>query len=153
MPQKNKRNRSSFWQEGKLDITFLSLVLILLSVGLVMLFSASYASAHYENLPSTYYFMRQGIFAVAGIAIMFLISFMDYRIFRKFSLLLMIIGGSPAETAGGIKTSEFDPHTMEIRLVQGLYACGEVLDIDGDCGGYNLQWAWSSGAMAGGMHR
>ena len=56
-------------------------------------------------------------------------------------------------TAGGIKTSEFDPHTMESRLVSGLYACGEVLDIDGDCGGYNLQWAWSSGAMAGGMHR
>ena len=56
-------------------------------------------------------------------------------------------------TAGGIKTSEFNPHTMESKLVPGLYACGEVLDIDGDCGGYNLQWAWSSGAMAGGMHR
>ena len=55
-------------------------------------------------------------------------------------------------TVGGIKTSEFDPHTMESRLVRGLYACGEVLDIDGDCGGYNLQWAWSSGAMAGGLH-
>ena len=55
-------------------------------------------------------------------------------------------------TVGGIKTSEFDPHTMESRLVAGLYACGEVLDIDGDCGGYNLQWAWSSGAMAGGLH-
>ena len=56
-------------------------------------------------------------------------------------------------TVGGIKTSEFDPHTMESRIVPGLYACGEVLDIDGDCGGYNLQWAWSSGAMAGGLHR
>jgi len=33
--------------------------------------------------------------------------------------------------------------------VPGLYACGEVLDIDGDCGGYNLQWAWSSGRCAG----
>ena len=55
-------------------------------------------------------------------------------------------------TAGGIKTAEFDPYTMESRLVPGLYACGEVLDIDGDCGGYNLQWAWSSGAMAGGLH-
>ena len=52
-------------------------------------------------------------------------------------------------TAGGILTSEFDPETMESRLVSGLYACGEVLDIDGDCGGYNLQWAWSSGALAG----
>ena len=52
-------------------------------------------------------------------------------------------------TAGGIETSEFDETTMESRLVRGLYACGEVLDVDGDCGGYNLQWAWSSGRLAG----
>ena len=52
-------------------------------------------------------------------------------------------------TAGGVLTEQFDEHTMESRLVPGLYACGEVLDIDGDCGGYNLQWAWSSGRMAG----
>ena len=52
-------------------------------------------------------------------------------------------------TAGGIVTSEFDSHTMESKLIPGLYACGEVLDVDGDCGGYNLQWAWSSGRLAG----
>ena len=52
-------------------------------------------------------------------------------------------------TAGGIVTEEFDPTTMESKLVPGLYACGEVLDVDGDCGGYNLQWAWSSGRLAG----
>ena len=52
-------------------------------------------------------------------------------------------------TAGGIVTAEFDETTMESNLVPGLYACGEVLDIDGDCGGYNLQWAWSSGRLAG----
>ena len=52
-------------------------------------------------------------------------------------------------TAGGILTKEFDDKTMESRVVPGLYACGEVLDIDGDCGGYNLQWAWSSGRLAG----
>ena len=52
-------------------------------------------------------------------------------------------------TAGGILTKDFDPATMESRIVPGLYACGEVLDIDGDCGGYNLQWAWSSGYLAG----
>jgi len=52
-------------------------------------------------------------------------------------------------TAGGIFTKEFDDRTMESRIVPGLYACGEVLDIDGDCGGYNLQWAWSSGRLAG----
>ena len=52
-------------------------------------------------------------------------------------------------TAGGLDTAEFDPHTLQSRLVSGLYACGELLDIDGDCGGYNLQWAWSSGRLAG----
>jgi len=52
-------------------------------------------------------------------------------------------------TAGGIITKEFDNKTMESHIVPGLYACGEVLDIDGDCGGYNLQWAWSSGRLAG----
>ncbi len=52
-------------------------------------------------------------------------------------------------TAGGVCTSEFDSATMESKLVPGLYACGEVLDVDGDCGGFNLQWAWSSGLLAG----
>ena len=52
-------------------------------------------------------------------------------------------------TAGGVLTDGFDPNTMESKSVPGLYACGEVLDIDGDCGGYNLQWAWSSGRCAG----
>ena len=52
-------------------------------------------------------------------------------------------------TAGGLRTDEFDPETLESRLVPGLYACGELLDIDGDCGGFNLQWAWSSGRLAG----
>lgn len=52
-------------------------------------------------------------------------------------------------TAGGIRTDEFDPNTLESRRVPGLYAAGEVLDVDGDCGGYNLQWAWASGRLAG----
>ena len=52
-------------------------------------------------------------------------------------------------TAGGILTKDFNPETMESSLIPGLYACGEVLDIDGDCGGYNLQWAWTSGRCAG----
>lgn len=52
-------------------------------------------------------------------------------------------------SAGGACGDQFDPETLESRLVPGLYACGEVLDVDGDCGGYNLQWAWSSGRLAG----
>ena len=51
--------------------------------------------------------------------------------------------------AGGIETADFNPSTMESGIVPGLYLAGEVLDIDGDCGGFNLQWAWSSGAVAG----
>ena len=52
-------------------------------------------------------------------------------------------------TAGGLRTADFDPATLESRLVPGLFACGELLDVDGDCGGYNLQWAWASGRLAG----
>ncbi len=52
-------------------------------------------------------------------------------------------------TAGGLNCSEFNPETMESRLCSGVYCCGEALDVDGDCGGYNLQWAWSSGRTAG----
>ena len=51
--------------------------------------------------------------------------------------------------AGGVDTTEVDSDTMASRLVPGLYFAGEVLDIDGICGGYNLQWAWASGFVAG----
>lgn len=51
--------------------------------------------------------------------------------------------------AGGVDTSEIVPETMESRLVKGLYFAGELVDVDGTCGGYNLQWAWSSGYVAG----
>lgn len=52
-------------------------------------------------------------------------------------------------TAGGINTKEINPQTLESNIVPNLYFAGEVLDVDGDCGGFNLQWAWSSGAIAG----
>lgn len=52
-------------------------------------------------------------------------------------------------TSGGVRLSEFDGLTMQSRLCKGLYATGEVLNVDGFCGGYNLQWAWSSGILAG----
>lgn len=51
--------------------------------------------------------------------------------------------------SGGVDTSEVNSHTMESTLHKGIYFAGELLDIDGTCGGYNLQWAWSSGATAG----
>lgn len=56
--------------------------------------------------------------------------------------------GNAQVAAGGIATASFNPATMECRAIPGLYVCGEVLDIDGDCGGHNLQWAWASGLAA-----
>ncbi|ABO49967.1 HI0933 family protein [Desulforamulus reducens MI-1] len=52
-------------------------------------------------------------------------------------------------TAGGVDVRDINPKTMESKIVPGLYFAGEIMDIDGDCGGYNLQWAWSSGYIAG----
>ena len=52
-------------------------------------------------------------------------------------------------TQGGIDPSCFDPATMEHKRLRGLYACGEILDVDGDCGGFNLQFAFASGLLAG----
>lgn len=51
--------------------------------------------------------------------------------------------------AGGVDTREVDGDTLESKLAKGVYFAGEVLDVDGTCGGYNLQWAWSSGYVAG----
>ena len=51
--------------------------------------------------------------------------------------------------AGGVDTGEVNQDTMESLICPGLYFAGEILDIDGACGGYNLQWAWSSGWLAG----
>ena len=52
-------------------------------------------------------------------------------------------------TSGGINVKEINPKTMESKLCKGLYFAGEIIDVDGDCGGFNLQWAWSSGRLAG----
>ncbi|MCC8048612.1 MAG: NAD(P)/FAD-dependent oxidoreductase, partial [Oscillospiraceae bacterium] len=70
---------------------------------------------------------------------------------KDFRLAVISAAGFDAAqvTAGGADTVQFDPKTLQSRLVPSLYACGEVLDIDGDCGGYNLQWAWASGTLAG----
>ena len=53
-------------------------------------------------------------------------------------------------TAGGVRTAEFDPATLQSRLVPGVYAAGEMLDVDGACGGFNLMFAFACGLLAGG---
>jgi len=52
-------------------------------------------------------------------------------------------------TRGGITLKEIDPNTMQSKIIKGLYFAGEIVDIDGPCGGYNLQWSFSSGSLAG----
>ncbi len=52
-------------------------------------------------------------------------------------------------TAGGVSLDEVNPETLESKIVKGLYFSGEVLDVYGECGGFNLQWAWASGYIAG----
>lgn len=51
--------------------------------------------------------------------------------------------------SGGVDTRQVNLQTLESKLVKGLYFAGEILDVDGACGGYNLQWAWASGYVAG----
>ena len=52
-------------------------------------------------------------------------------------------------TAGGVALTDIDPATMESRVCPGLFFAGEMLDVDGRLGGFNFQWAWSSGFVAG----
>ena len=54
-------------------------------------------------------------------------------------------------TSGGVSTDEICQDTMESKIVRGLYFAGEIIDVDGICGGYNLQFAWATGAIAGGV--
>ena len=86
-----KQTRHLKNKSGKIDITFLSIVLILLTVGLVMLFSASYAYS-LEYYDSSYRFIsRQSIFAVVGVVLMLLISRIDYHIWRKFAWVIFAV--------------------------------------------------------------
>ena len=77
-------------EKGGIDLTFMFLVLILLAIGLIMLFSASYASAYYETGNSFYYISRQLLFAIVGIIGMFVVANIDYHILHRFAFLIYI---------------------------------------------------------------
>ena len=79
-----------FSSRSGLDLPFLLLLLTLVVIGLIMLFSASYANAYYNTGSSFTYILRQGIFAVVGVGIAILLSYMDYHILRKFALVGII---------------------------------------------------------------
>ena len=75
--------------KGPVDLPFLMLVVMLTAVGVVAVFSASYATAMHEGRAATYYFLRQAIFAVMGLAIMYFISRMNYQAFRWMSVFIL----------------------------------------------------------------
>lgn len=70
---------------------------------------------------------------------------------KSFQLTVLGIGDEKQcqVRRGGLDVSAFNPHTLEASCISGLFACGEALDVDGPCGGYNLNWAWTSGLLAG----
>lgn len=77
-----------------------------------------------------------------------------YHLAEQFKEWKVVISGpgtfdQAQVTAGGVDTAEINDRTLESKLVKGLYFTGEIIDIDGTCGGYNLQWAWTTGAVAG----
>lgn len=91
-PQGKVKKRSDFWAVGKLDVPFLLLVITILTIGLVMLFSASYTYAYYnEHGDSAYYFKRQLIFAVAGVIAMFFVSKVRYDYFKLFAIPAVLL--------------------------------------------------------------
>ena len=83
--------KMGIYREGKLDMGFLSLVLILLSIGLVMLFSASYAYSYARFNNSYHFIIRQAIFAVVGVVIMFALSRVDVKVYRKMAIPLYVV--------------------------------------------------------------
>lgn len=91
MPGKTaeKKKRPHFRARGGFDVPFLMIVLILLGIGLIMMFSASYTYAYYYNGDSFFYIKKQAFFAVAGIIVMFLVSKIDYQIFKPLALILL----------------------------------------------------------------
>jgi len=79
-------------ERGPIDLPFLCLVLMLTAIGLIMLFSASFVFAQRPQFGSpTYFLVRQGVMAIAGVVIMIIISFMDYQYFRMLALPVMIV--------------------------------------------------------------
>ena len=83
-----RRKRFSVLQAGKIDNIFLSLVLIILTLGLVMLFSASFAFSYAQYGNSYKFIMRQGAFGVIGVGVMLAVSKIDYHIWRKFAWII-----------------------------------------------------------------
>ncbi len=103
-----KKKTRLFSVRSGVDLPFLLLVLVLVTVGLIMMFSASYYYSYHNYGNSFYFIIRQGIFAIMGVALMFAISFIDYHVLHKLSipilgvswLMLLIVRILPASSQG-----------------------------------------------------
>ena len=92
LPQPEKtKDKVLLDERGLLDLPFLALTVLLVLIGVIMVFSASYARAYYLTGNSTYYFARQAIFAVAGIAGMLLVSRLNYQLWRSASFIILLV--------------------------------------------------------------
>lgn len=92
LPQQ-ENTRAALRRRYQMDLPFFLLTVILVVVGLIMMFSASYARAYQEEGNSTYYFARQAVFAVGGIAVMLFVSRLNYQIWRSLSLPILLAAG------------------------------------------------------------
>ena len=91
-PEKTKdKDKVLLDERGLLDLPFLALTVLLVLIGVIMVFSASYARAYYLTGNSTYYFARQAIFAVAGIAGMLFVSRLNYQLWRSASFIILLV--------------------------------------------------------------
>ena len=101
--------------------------------------------------------LGQVVLKMSGIGINDSVSSLDSSKLKKVTSILKsmnfkVVGTTgftnSQVTSGGVSTNQFDSKTMMSKTDKGLYLIGEILDIDGDCGGFNLQWAWSSAFCA-----
>ena len=90
--RKKRKSGSTFWNTGGFDVPFLVIVLALITIGLIMMFSASYTYCYYNmDGDSLYYFRRQLVFAVLGIVVMFVVSRINYEFWKIFAVPLLVI--------------------------------------------------------------
>lgn len=88
-PQQQPKDKIIVSERGMLDLPFLILTVLLVAIGVIMMFSASFARSYVEEGNSTYYFARQGIFAVIGIGIMMVVSYVNYQLWRTLSFPIL----------------------------------------------------------------
>lgn len=140
-PPKPKKNGVVLDERGLLDMPFLVLTVLLVMIGVVMVFSASYARSYYENKGnSTYYFARQALFALAGIGIMLFVSRLNYQMWRGLSfgilavaifflILVPLIGSEEGGAKRWISLGAFSFQPSEIAKVAVIMTFASLMSI------------------------